>query len=471
MSLRARLALWLGVLAALAALAVAVSGYRATSGRLQAELDSSLESYGQRIGASSPRLANALCQATVDSGSGFGGGFDQNPPFGGPRRNALLDTPGATVQCINSNGQVVARAQGGALPVTSDDVSRAEGRVDTAFIRTTHTSSGAEIRMITVPVPGGGAVQLARSTSENENVLNSLKIRYLVLVAVVTALAAAAGWVIARRTTRPVLALTDVTERIAADGGLDTEVPTSGGDEVGRLARSFAGMLDALRRSRDQQHRLVQDAGHELRTPLTSLRANVDTLRRHPEMSGIQRDELLADLDSELRELTTMTNELVELAGEAGRDDERTSFDLAELTRRSVERTRRRSGRDVTFDASPAPMIGQARQISRLVDNLLDNAAKFSPPGTPIDVAVHPGLLAVRDHGPGIADTDLPHLFERFYRATAARSTPGSGLGLSIVEDIAIRHGAAVTAMNLPEGGAGFIVRFPQPSDPEPPPA
>jgi two-component system sensor histidine kinase MprB len=109
-------------------------------------------------------------------------------------------------------------------------------------------------------------------------------------------------------------------------------------------------------------------------------------------------------------------------------------------------------------------MVGQVRQISRLIDNLLDNAAKFSPPSATIEVAAHPGLLAVRDHGPGIAEGDLPHLFERFYRSTAARSTPGSGLGLSIVEDIATRHGASVTAMNLPEGGAGFIVRFGVPS-------
>ena len=459
MNLRARLALWLGALAAAAAIAVAVTGYRATAGRLEAEVDSSLESYGRRIGGGSPGLADALCRSAIASQSGPGNGFGQGG-FGGLRQNALLDTPGATIQCINSDGQVIARAADGALPVEAADRRRAEGQTDEALIRTTHAASGDPVRMITIPVPGGGAVEIARSTSENDNVLESLKLRYLTLVGVITALAAAVGWAIARRMARPVLALTDVTERIAADGGLDTEVPTSGTDEVGRLARSFAGMLDALRRSRDQQQRLVQDAGHELRTPLTSLRTNIDTLRRHPDVTGPQRDELLADLDSELRELTSLTNELVGLAAEPGTDEAVSNFDLADLAARAADRTRRRTGHPVNLESSPAPMVGQVRQISRLVDNLLDNAAKFSPPGAPIELVAHPGLLAVRDTGPGIAEGDLPHVFERFYRSAAARSTPGSGLGLSIVEDIATRHGASVQAVNLPTGGAGFIIRF-----------
>jgi two-component system sensor histidine kinase MprB len=457
-NLRARLALWLGILAAAAAIAVAFTGYRATAGRLQAELDDTLETYGHRIGGGDNRFAANLCQsAAAQSGNPFEAGG-----FRGNRYNPLLATPGAIVQCINDGGQVVAQATDGGLPVSDADRQRAEGQVATALLRTTYATSGDRVRMITVPVPGG-AVQLARPTSENDHVLGSLRIRYLTLVAVITALAAAAGWAIARRTAGPVLALTYVVESIAADGGLDTEVPTSGSDEIGRLSRSFSSMLDALRRSRDQQQRLVQDAGHELRTPLTSLRTNVDTLRRHPELSGPQRDELLSDLDSELRELSSLTNELVGLAAEPGGDEPATNFNLADLAGRAADRTRRRTGHPVTVESSPAPMVGQVRQISRLIDNLLDNAAKFSPPGATIELVAHPGLLAVSDQGPGIAEGDLPHVFERFYRSTAARSTPGSGLGLSIVEDIAIRHQASVTAMNLPTGGAGFVVRFPIP--------
>jgi two-component system sensor histidine kinase MprB len=114
----------------------------------------------------------------------------------------------------------------------------------------------------------------------------------------------------------------------------------------------------------------------------------------------------------------------------------------------------------VVVDATPTPIVGQPRQLARMVDNLLENAAKFSPDDTSIELAVHPGLLAVRDHGPGFATEDLPHVFERFYRSVDARSTPGSGLGLSIVADIAVRHGGVATATNLPDGGAGIVVRF-----------
>jgi two-component system sensor histidine kinase MprB len=353
---------------------------------------------------------------------------------------------------------VIARAAGTALPVTQADRDAATGTTTTAFLRTTEGVGVGDVRMITVPV-NGGAVQLARSTTENDRVLDALRIRYALLVAAVTGVAAALGWAIARQVTKPVLALTDVTERIAAEGRLDLDVPTSGTDEVGRLARSFSGMLDALRRSRGQQQRLVQDAGHELRTPLTSLRTNVDTLRRHPELDGAARDDLLEDLDSELRELSTLTDELVGLAAESGHEEPVEQVDLAEVARRSAERLRRRTAREVVVDASATPLVGQPRQLARLVDNLLENAAKFAPDG-PIELAVHPGLLAVRDHGPGFAPADLPHVFERFYRSVDARSAPGSGLGLSIVSDIAARHGATVSAMNPPDGGAGVVIRF-----------
>jgi two-component system sensor histidine kinase MprB len=223
-------------------------------------------------------------------------------------------------------------------------------------------------------------------------------------------------------------------------------------------------MLDALRRSRSQQQRLVEDAGHELRTPLTSLRTNVDTLRRHPELDGARREELLDDLDSELRELTGLTDELVGLAADSSVEEPVQGVDLAAIATRSAARLRRRTGREVLVDTTAAPLVGQPRQLARMVDNLLENAAKFSPAGTPIELAVHPGILAVRDHGPGFVPADLPHVFERFYRADTARSTPGSGLGLSIVADIAARHGATATATNLPDGGAGLIIRFAAPA-------
>lgn len=142
------------------------------------------------------------------------------------------------------------------------------------------------------------------------------------------------------------------------------------------------------------------------------------------------------------------------------------TVDLSAVVARSVERVRRRTGRTVTIESTPTTVLGRPRQLARLTDNLLENAAKFSPPETEIDVVVQPGLLAVRDRGPGFEPADLPHVFQRFYRSDAARSTPGSGLGLAIVAEIAQRHGGTVTAMNHPDGGAGVIVRLPIPPPP-----
>lgn len=456
MNLRARLALWMGALAAAVAIAVAITGYQATSGRLRTEVDSSLTEYARRLEGPDATLASDLCRS-AGAVAGRWRTSDRNP---------LLALPGATIQCLGPDGEVIARAVDGALPVGDLDRAAAAGAVRTSFTRTISGSSGITARMITIPV-NGGAVQLARTTVETERVLAALRIRYLLLVAGITAVAAAAGAAIARRVTSPVLTLTDITERIAAEARLDLDVPPNDGtDEVGRLSRSFAGMLDALRRSRSQQQNLVQDAGHELRTPLTSLRANVDTLRRHPDLGGVARDELLADLDSELRELTTLTNELVNLAADVSPDEAITEVDLAEVVSRSAARVRRRTGREVRVEQTPSPLLGRPRQLARMVDNLLDNAAKFSPESSPIEVTIRPGLLAVRDYGGGITPTDMPHVFERFYRSAEARATNGSGLGLAIVREIAARHGGTVSAMNHPEGGAGIVVRLPVGSTP-----
>jgi two-component system sensor histidine kinase MprB len=255
--------------------------------------------------------------------------------------------------------------------------------------------------------------------------------------------------------------LTAATEAIAESGRLDVDVPSGGSDETGRLAHSFAMMLDALRRSREQQQRLVQDAGHELRTPLTSLRTNVEVLRRHPELEQATRDRVLADVHSELRELTAVTNELVALATEEADDEPTAVVDVSALARRAAARTERRRRRTVLVDAEPWSVRGQQRQLLRVLDNVLDNAAKFDASGAPIEVVVRPGTITVRDHGAGIEPTDLRRIFDRFYRAAAARSRPGSGLGLAIASDVVRRHGGAISAANHPEDGALVTISLP----------
>ena len=248
---------------------------------------------------------------------------------------------------------------------------------------------------------------------------------------------------------------------MAITGRLDVDVPAAGRDEPGRLARSFATMLAALGQSRDQQQQLVQDAGHELRTPLTSLRTNVETLQRYPDLPVETREAILLDLQSETRELGSLVDELVQLATDTWDDEPEEQVSLDQIVERVAERTRRRTGRDVVVVAEAAVMLGRPRELTRAIGNLVDNAAKFSDEPSPVEVAVRPGVVEVRDHGPGVLPVDQPHVFDRFYRSAEARSKPGSGLGLAIVDQIARNHGGSVRVENADNGGAVFTLIFP----------
>jgi two-component system sensor histidine kinase MprB len=231
-------------------------------------------------------------------------------------------------------------------------------------------------------------------------------------------------------------------------------------------------MLGALAASQEQQRRLVADAGHELRTPLTSMRTNLELLAAAsrpgaPSLPEAERAELLDDVQAQVAELSTLVGDLVELAREDTPMVVHEPLELTEVVLRALERARRRAG-DVEFDPVLVPwtLTGDSTALERAVLNLLDNAAKWSPPGGRVRVQMRPLddwwiLLEVADAGPGIAEEDLPFVFERFYRAATSRTMPGSGLGLSIVRQAAVRHGGAVWAGRAPEGGALLAMRLP----------
>ncbi len=448
MTLRARLALALGLLAALAAAVVAIAGYRATADRLYAEVDSSLANQAQRVADPDGRYARLVCEQ-----------ISRAPDEVDGDQGRLADLTGTNIQCLDADGSPYASTESAPLPVGPADRQLASGGRSAVG----YSTDGGR-RIVTIAVPGGGAVQLARDLDEVEEVLGPLRMRFALLGLAVTATAVAAGWFIARRVTRPIVTLTTATEQIAASGALDVDVPGgSGTSETDRLSRSFETMLDALRRSRAKQQALVQDAGHELRTPLTALRTNVDVLRRHPELSAQERAVVLDDVGTELRELSVLTDELVTLAMADNDDEPPTRVDLAELARRAAARAQRRTGREVHLNAQTAIVVGRPRALLRALDNLLDNAAKFDPSGLPIEMTVRSGLVAVRDHGPGVAPADQQRVFDRFYRAPMARSEPGSGLGLAIVRDVVATHDGAVTVANDPRGGAVFTISLPPP--------
>lgn len=450
--LRTKLVVALAVLAALASATIGWFSYRATADRLQAEVDRSLD-----LGAREVRLR-------IERGGSTG----FRPPLIGRegdggrrgRPDAVFDL--VVAQLLARDGAVLAVSRAGELPVDAVDVAVAD-RSGPPEVRRSLSIDGEPYRMLTERVDGGpyGAVQMARSLAENQRLLDALRNRILWAVVVVVTAAAVLGWVVARQVTRRLVHLTDAAEQVARTGRLDVAVPTDGTDETGRLGAAFASMLGALRRSRDEQQRLVQDAGHELRTPITSLRTNISVLRRADRLTPTQLQELLDDLDGETRELSVLVNELVELATDRREDEPVEPVALAAVAERVADRARRRTGRVVTVAADASVVLGRVGGLERAVQNLVDNAVKFDPDGTaPVEVTVVAGTVTVLDRGPGIADADLPHVFERFYRSIEARGRPGSGLGLSIVQTVAESHGGTVFARPRPGGGSaiGFTV-------------
>ena len=248
---------------------------------------------------------------------------------------------------------------------------------------------------------------------------------------------------------------------MAETGDLSERIEAGGRDELSRLAGSFNAMLGALERSTAQQRQLVADASHELRTPLTSLRTNIEVLASERELPAGERERLLRDVVEQLGEMTTLISGLIELARAEQHPAEPEDVRLDLVAAEAVDRTRRdRPGVTFSTDLQETVVHGIPATIEQAVANLLDNAAKWSPPGGEVEVAVRDGELTVRDHGPGIDEQDLPYVFDRFYRARDARGLPGSGLGLAIVRQVAEAHGGDVAAERAEGGGTLMRLRL-----------
>jgi signal transduction histidine kinase len=247
---------------------------------------------------------------------------------------------------------------------------------------------------------------------------------------------------------------------VSATRDLKQRIPVSGRDELASLAADFNAMLAGLEESQQVQQQLIADASHELRTPLTAHRANVELLARGDLGAG-QRQRVLGAAVRTIGELSTLVGDLIEAARDGRSVDARQPLALDELVASAVERAQHRAP-ELGFHArlEPHQLVGARSRIERALDNVLDNAIKWSPPGAGVEVQLAGGTLSVRDHGPGVAEADLPHVFDRFYRAAAARALPGSGLGLAIVRQTVEDHGGVVSVANAEGGGALVTLRF-----------
>jgi two-component system, OmpR family, sensor histidine kinase MprB len=309
------------------------------------------------------------------------------------------------------------------------------------------------------PYQPGVAVVVARPIDYIDHDLDRLRLILILVSFGGILVAAAAGALVSGATLAPVRRLTAAAERIAETGEPSERVPEGGRDELASLGASFNTMLASLEESLETQRRFVADASHELRTPLTSLQTNIDVLRGELELPPEQRLRLLDDLQRESQEMRALIAGLLELA-RGGAQVEKAEFQLDELVEDTLDRARARFPA-VAWEAErlePTIVDGYRDRMERAVWNLLENAGKWSGEGGSVEVSLAGGELQVRDHGPGFAEQDRPLVFDRFYRSAAARSTPGAGLGLAIVREVAEAHGGTVAADNAQDGGA--VVRI-----------
>ena len=338
---------------------------------------------------------------------------------------------------------------------------------ETQSVRTLRSDgSDTRWRVVTLKRDSGETMILGQSLDDQHAVLGKLGIVMLLFGIAGVIGAGLAGWAVASNGLRPVRRLTSSVERIARTEDL-RPLPVEGADEVARLAAAFNQMLLALDASRERQRRLVADAGHELRTPLTALRTNIDLLHQSDDVHGPSlepeaRAEMLDDIGAQIEELTTLVGDLVELARDEPPESVIAEVELSEVLDHALARVRLRA-HGVTFDAVAHPwwVTGDAAALERAITNLLDNAAKWSPAGSRVSCRLVDGVLTVDDDGPGIAEADRPHVFDRFWRAQESRTMPGSGLGLSIVRQVADRHAGTVEAASSPSGGARLMLRLP----------
>jgi two-component system sensor histidine kinase MprB len=445
MSFRARLTLVAAAAVALAVVAASVAVYFVVRNTLYSQVDNRLETRAEEI-TRGPGLR-----------------LEQ-----GPGGNAYVHIPR---EILGSEGYIqIVRADGESfrtfeevepLPVPQRALETAKTGEGTFFVDS--KIGDADVRVYTTPVEDftgrSYALQIAQSLADVNSTLDTVTIFLIIIALGGIGIAVALGLLVSRAALAPVSRLTDATERVASTQDLSERIDTGGRDELSRLAASFNTMLGALEESTLAQRQLVADASHELRTPLTSLRTNIEVLASDRELPPGERERLLSDVVEQLGEMTNLISELIELARGEEPQKELEDVRLDLVAAEAVERTRRnRPGVSFKTDFEESLVHGVPATLDRAVGNLLDNAAKWSPPGGEVEIAVRGGEVTVRDHGPGIDDEDLPYVFDRFYRAPSARGLPGSGLGLAIVKQVAEAHGGTVAA-ERPDGG-GTLMRF-----------
>ena len=438
MSFRLRVTLFIAAAVAVAAIGASVAMYLVVQDQLINQVDQNLQA------------------ATAGPIRGPGGPFRRSSGD-----QMVSNRPEVFGQIINASGTVVQGDGGYSIPalVTPEVKEVAAGNAP-EFRATATASDGSRVRIYVKPIQGG-AIEVVQELVLVDAALAQTRLLLIAFAAGAILLATFLGALIGRAALAPVKRLTATVEEVTKTRDLSRRVAAQGRDELSRLGTSFDAMLGQLETSLRSQRQLVADASHELRTPLTSLRTNLELLERGQPTDPVERQQLLGDLVSQIERLTTLVGDLIEVAREEETPMPFEELQLDEVVHEVVDDVSFRYPK-VRFNvaSSPSSITGVKVRVARAITNLLDNAAKYSPPGGTVDVSVANGEISVRDHGPGVAAEDAPRVFDRFWRSNDARQLPGSGLGLSIVKDVAESHGGSVTFERPIDGGGGARFRL-----------
>jgi two-component system sensor histidine kinase MprB len=449
-SLRRRIAAAAAVAVAAVAVAIAVIGYVTTRSHLIGEVKGQLVSRAQPFLV--PHHGGGQGQP-----QGLPGGQQGFSPPGPPERGGAA----GIFQVVEPNGTVPAFADSG-LPVTTQVLSIAHRGAGSAFYDARVGSTHTHYEIYSVwDQSDHHVVQVALPITDDDAVLNGLLLPYGLLIAGGVLLALLLGYAISRSALRPIERFVARTELVTSELEHPVRLEEADAVELRRLGRSFNQTLDALERSIESQRQLVADASHELRTPIAALRSNIQIFLDSERLPREDREGLQESILAELDELTQIVSDVLQLARGSAPSSRREEVELDVLAREAVERAQRRPPQlRYDLDVEPTIVSGDPDRLASAIGNVIDNARKWSPPDSVVEVSLRGGTLTVRDHGPGFEEADLPRVFDRFYRADAARRLPGTGLGLAIVKQTAESHGGWVRADNAPSGGGVVTVHF-----------
>jgi two-component system sensor histidine kinase MprB len=369
-----------------------------------------------------------------------------------PRKATLarLSELPTLVQLVNSKGDVIASQNASVhLPVTSlaRQVAEGNGRISASFDDL--TISGIPVRMLAAPYGNGQAIEAIKPVGSIQNELDRLLVVLVVVSSAGVLFALLLGLLVAGAALRPIRRLTRAVEKVKKTGDLHERIEVGKQDEIGRLAGALNSMLGVLEATQRAQRQLVADASHELRTPLAGLRTNVEVLAENEPLPSATRDQLVDDIRLQFDDLTSLISDLVDLAREDEGARSGESYEIVyldDIVMTCVNRLKLAyPGILMESNVEVTPLMGSRARLERAAFNILDNAAKWSPAGRPIQVNLAGNKLSVRDSGPGMSPRDIEHAFDRFYRGQASRQVPGFGLGLAIAHRIVESHGGSIT--------------------------